>query len=86
MTWVWSRHRPIAPAFVVSGPSGVAVRDRLKRLTPEDDRVLRLVGAHLGTLASADLKTRCADGLGHSSDTWAARKRELTVQSSARWA
>ncbi|WP_431916955.1 IS200/IS605 family accessory protein TnpB-related protein [Nonomuraea jabiensis] len=78
--------RPIAPAFVVPGPTGVAVRDRLKHLTPEDDMVLRLVGAHLGALASADLKTRCADGLGHCADTWAARKRELTVQSSARWA
>ncbi|MEV4107184.1 IS200/IS605 family accessory protein TnpB-related protein [Nonomuraea sp. NPDC049695] len=78
--------RPIAPAFVVAGPSGVAVRDRLKRLTVEDDTMLRLVGAHLGALASADLKNRCADGLGHCADTWAARKRELTVQSSARWA
>ncbi|MEV4017937.1 IS200/IS605 family accessory protein TnpB-related protein [Nonomuraea angiospora] len=78
--------RPITPAFVVPGPSGVAVRDRLKHLTDEDDTVLRLVGAHLGALASADLKTRCADGLGHCAGTWAARKRELTVQSSARWA
>ncbi|MFI7632591.1 IS200/IS605 family accessory protein TnpB-related protein [Nonomuraea sp. NPDC049400] len=78
--------RAIAPAFVVPGPSGVAVRDRLKHLTPEDDEVLRLVGAHLGALASADLKTRCADGLGHCAATWAARKRELTEQSSARWA
>ncbi|MET7333123.1 IS200/IS605 family accessory protein TnpB-related protein [Nonomuraea sp. NPDC005650] len=78
--------RPIAPAFIVPGPSGVAIRDRLKHLTPADEQMLRLVGAHLGTLASADLKTRCADGLGHSTDTWAARKRELTVQSSARWA
>ncbi|MEV4017461.1 IS200/IS605 family accessory protein TnpB-related protein [Nonomuraea angiospora] len=78
--------RPIAPAFVVPGPSGVAVRDRLKHLTPEDDKLLRLVGAHLGALASADLKTRCADGLGHCAGTWAARKRELTALSSARWA
>jgi hypothetical protein len=78
--------RAIAPAFVVPGPSGVAVRDRLKHLIPADEQVLRLVGAHLGALASADLKTRCADGLEHCADTWAARKRELTVQSSARWA
>ncbi|MFI9838629.1 IS200/IS605 family accessory protein TnpB-related protein [Nonomuraea sp. NPDC051941] len=78
--------RPIAPAFVVPGPSGVAVRDRLKHLTPVDEQVLRLVGAHLGALASSDLKTRCADGLEHCAGTWASRKRELTVQSSARWA
>ncbi|MFI6732953.1 hypothetical protein ACIBI9_08470 [Nonomuraea sp. NPDC050451] len=78
--------RPIAPAFVVPGPSGVAVRDRLKHLTPADEQALRLVGAHLGAPASRDLKARCADGLERSSHTWAARKRELTVQSSARWA
>ncbi|WSW77105.1 transposase [Streptomyces sp. NBC_00996] len=62
------------------------MRDRLKHLTVEDERVLRLVGAHLGTLASRDLKARCADGLEHSADTWAARKRELTPLSSSRWA
>ncbi|MEV1175858.1 IS200/IS605 family accessory protein TnpB-related protein [Nonomuraea sp. NPDC049784] len=78
--------RLIAPAFVAPRPSGVAVRDRLKHLTVEDDKVLRLVGAHLGALASADLKTRCADGLGHCAEIWAARKRTLTALSSARWA
>ena len=78
--------RPIAASFVVSGPSGVAIRDRLKHLTPEDEQVLRLVGEHLGSLAVRDLKARCADGHEHSSRTWAARKRELTGQSSSRWA
>ncbi|MGW5215466.1 IS200/IS605 family accessory protein TnpB-related protein [Streptomyces sp. NPDC004051] len=78
--------RPIAAPFVALGPSGVAVRDHLKYLTPEDEKVLRLVGVHLGSLASKDLKARCMDGLEHSTDTWAARKRELTAQSSSRWA
>ena len=78
--------RPVAAPVVALGPSGVAVRDRLKHLTPEDEKVLRLVGAHLGSLASKDLKTRCRDGLEHSTDTWAARKRELTAESSSRWA
>ncbi|PZT75370.1 MULTISPECIES: IS200/IS605 family element transposase accessory protein TnpB [unclassified Streptomyces] len=78
--------RPIDAPFVAPGPSGVAVRDRLKHLTPEDDKVLRLVGEHLGNLASADLKTRCADGLEHSNETWAARKQGLTAASSSRWA
>ncbi|MBT2477328.1 IS200/IS605 family accessory protein TnpB-related protein [Streptomyces sp. ISL-94] len=78
--------RSVAPSFVVLGPSGVAVRDRLKHLTPEDEKVLRLVGEHMGSLASKDLKVRCADGLEHSTDTWAARKRELTPVSSSRWA
>ncbi|WP_435107576.1 IS200/IS605 family accessory protein TnpB-related protein [Nocardiopsis synnemataformans] len=48
--------------------------------------VLRALGAHLGSLASADLATRCADGTGHDKDTWATRKRELTPVSSSRWA
>jgi hypothetical protein len=78
--------RPIAAPFVVTGPSGVAARDRLKGLTVEDEKVLRLVGAHLGSLASKDLKARCVHGLEHSGDTWAARKRGLTGVSSSRWA
>ncbi|MEU6716562.1 hypothetical protein ABZ897_34295 [Nonomuraea sp. NPDC046802] len=78
--------RAIEVPFVAPGPSGVAIRDRLKNLTPEDEEVLRAVGRHLGSLASADLKRRCADGLAHSSQTWAARKRDLTAQSSSRWA
>ncbi|MFF2075921.1 IS200/IS605 family accessory protein TnpB-related protein [Kitasatospora sp. NPDC058162] len=78
--------RRIDAPFVSLGPSGVTVRDRLKGLTPEDERVLRLVGGHLGALASKDLKARCADGLEHGNQTWAARKRDLTVGSSSRWA
>jgi hypothetical protein len=61
--------RPIDAPFVAPGPSGVAIRDRLKHLTPGDEKVLRLVGEHLGTLASRDLAARCRDGNGHSTDT-----------------
>ncbi|MFF4374003.1 hypothetical protein ACFYZX_11425 [Nocardiopsis dassonvillei] len=64
----------------------MSVRDRLKGLTPRDETVLRAVGAHLGSLASTDLAARCADGSGHGKDSWAARKRELTAESSSRWA
>ncbi|SCF97614.1 transposase, IS605 OrfB family, central region [Streptomyces sp. MnatMP-M27] len=78
--------REVAAPFVASGPCGVAIRARLKTLTPEDEKVLTLVGAHLGSLASKDLKARCVDGLEHSARTWAARKRELTAASSSRWA
>ncbi|MET7778823.1 IS200/IS605 family accessory protein TnpB-related protein [Streptomyces mirabilis] len=78
--------RTVAESFVVSGPTGAAVRTRLKCLTPGDEKVLRLVGAHLGSLAAKDLAARCRDGLEHSVDTWAARKRELTPLSSSRWA
>ncbi|MGP4084544.1 IS200/IS605 family accessory protein TnpB-related protein [Streptomyces sp. KR55] len=78
--------REVAAPFVVPGPSGVAVRDRLKHLTADDEQVLRLVGDHLGSLASRDLKARCTAGLDHDGDAWAERKRVLTGQSSSRWA
>ncbi|WP_406724988.1 hypothetical protein [Streptomyces sp. GD-15H] len=63
----------------------MAIRTRLKLLTAADERVLRRMGAHLGTPASGDLKTRRHDGLGHDAGAWAARRRELTPASSARW-
>ncbi|MGW0880631.1 IS200/IS605 family accessory protein TnpB-related protein [Streptomyces sp. NPDC002671] len=78
--------RELAAPFVVPGPSGVAIRDRLKALTAADEKVLRLVGDHLGTLASRDLKARCTAGLDHDSEAWAERKRALTKESSSRWA
>jgi IS605 OrfB family transposase len=78
--------RPIADPFVALGPSGVSIRDRLKGLSPEDEKVLRLLGEYLGSLASRDLAVRCADGLEYSTQTWAARKRDLTGGSSSRWA
>ncbi|MFD7407189.1 hypothetical protein ACFV7R_31990 [Streptomyces sp. NPDC059866] len=36
----------MAAPFVVTGPSGVAIRDRIKGLTPEDEMVLRPAGDH----------------------------------------
>ncbi|WSP81308.1 transposase [Streptomyces sp. NBC_01235] len=64
----------------------MAIRTRLKDLASDDEKVLRLVGAHLGSLASEDLKARCRDGLEYSGEAWAVRKRELTPFSSSRWA
>ncbi|MBT2448272.1 transposase [Streptomyces sp. ISL-43] len=78
--------RVLSAPFVALGPAGVAVRTRLKGLTGGDEEVLVLVGAHLGSLASKDLAVRCRDGLDHSTDTWAMRKRGLTAGSSSRWA
>ncbi|WDZ88307.1 transposase [Nocardiopsis sp. HUAS JQ3] len=80
------RLRTLADPFLAPTPTGVSVRDRLKGLTPEDEAVLRAVGAHLGSLASTDLAARCLDGTSHHKDSWAARKRELTPESSSRWA
>ncbi|MFF8917199.1 IS200/IS605 family accessory protein TnpB-related protein [Streptomyces sp. NPDC015032] len=76
--------RELAAPFVVAGPCGVAVRDRLKHLTPRDEEVLRAVGEHQGRLASRDLRARCAGGLEHSAQTWASCKRDLTGVSSSR--
>ncbi|MFG2938361.1 IS200/IS605 family accessory protein TnpB-related protein [Streptomyces sp. NPDC048282] len=78
--------REVAAPFVVPGPSGVAVRTRLKGLTGGDEQVLCLVGDHLGSLASRDLKARCAAGPAHDAGRWAERKRVLTGESSSRWA
>jgi IS605 OrfB family transposase len=78
--------REIAAPFVVDPATGVCVRTRLKGLTGSDEAVLREVGAHLGRLASVDLAARVRAGLGHDKDAWAARKRDLTAKSTARWA
>ncbi|AEM86182.1 IS200/IS605 family accessory protein TnpB-related protein [Streptomyces violaceusniger] len=78
--------RRVAAPFVAPGPTGVAIRDSLKGLTGQDEEVLRLVGGLLGSLASRDLRARCAAGLDHDADQWARRKRALTGQSSSRWA
>ncbi|MER5442105.1 IS200/IS605 family accessory protein TnpB-related protein [Streptomyces sp. NPDC002790] len=80
------RLRELVAPFVVAGPSGVAVRTRLKGLSTRDVAVLERVGAHLGALAGGDLAVRCAQGLEHSGEAWAVRKRELTARSSSRWA
>jgi IS605 OrfB family transposase len=64
------------------------VRTRL-RLSPEDEAVLRAVGAHLGSLAGRDLAARCAEGRLDArgrARSRAARKRALTAESSSRWA
>ncbi|MEV7388961.1 MULTISPECIES: IS200/IS605 family accessory protein TnpB-related protein [unclassified Streptomyces] len=78
--------REVSAPFVVPGPSGVAIRTRLGHLSAADEKMLRMVGGHLGSLASRDLKTRCAAGLEHDTERWAQRKRVLTGESSSRWA
>jgi hypothetical protein len=87
MTRADAPFRPIRAPFVVQGATGVAIRDRLKNLTGQDERVLRAVGAHLGTLAARDLRAYTAPGFDRADPgQWAVRKRELTAGSSSRWA
>ncbi|MFD3926708.1 IS200/IS605 family accessory protein TnpB-related protein [Streptomyces sp. NPDC058614] len=77
--------RELAVPFVVPGPAGVAIRDRL-RVSESDAVVLAEVGVFLGSLAAGDLAERSRQGLTHDAAGWAVRKRELTGKSSARWA
>ncbi|WP_405612449.1 IS200/IS605 family accessory protein TnpB-related protein [Streptomyces sp. NBC_00076] len=77
--------RELVAAFVVPGPAGVAVRDRL-RVSESDAAVLAGVGMFLGSLAAGDLAVRSRQGPAHDAASWAVRKRELTGKSSARWA
>jgi hypothetical protein len=75
--------RSIAASFVVAPPGGARVRTRL-RPSLHDAAVLGVVGEYLGGLAGGDLARRCAVGPG--ADGRAERKRDLTAQSSSRWA
>jgi hypothetical protein len=88
--------RPWRGVKPVVGPCGVAISTRL-RTTPDDEQVLDLVAAHLGTLRRPDLARVCRpvavdpglDGeakRGVRRDRLNARKKALTTQSSARWA
>lgn len=77
--------RELAASFVVPGPAGVAIRDRL-RVSGADETVLCEVGAFLGSLAAEDLVVRSQQGAAPDAAAWAVRKRELTGRSSARWA
>jgi hypothetical protein len=55
------RLRRFAALFVAAAPSGARVRTRLA-VTEADAGVLAAVGAHLGSLAGADLAARCREG------------------------
>jgi hypothetical protein len=78
-----------------AGPAGVAITTRLL-VTPTDEIVLDAVAGHLGQLRRADLARAChpaslaAGTSGNQRQTHRdelnARKRDLTTQSSARWA
>ncbi|WP_405609296.1 hypothetical protein [Streptomyces sp. NBC_00076] len=77
--------RELAASFVVPGPAGVAIRDRL-RVSESDAAVLAEVGMFLSSLLAGDLAERSRQGVTHDAAGWAVRKRELTGRSSARWA
>ena len=78
--------RTIAAPFTVAAPGGARIRDRL-RLTPDDEKVLREAGEHLGRHQRADLAERVAMGRVGAKDTRrAGRKKKLTAVSSSRWA
>src|SRR5665811_1938445 len=80
--------RVLAESFVVSPPSGVTIKTRL-RPTPAEEQALREVGTFLGSLYRADLVTRLSQGKldAHGrAQSRKVRKKALTAQSSSRWA
>lgn len=80
--------REIAGPFVVAPSAGTRVRTRL-RVSGIDAAVLREVGGYLGSLASADLAARCAEGrldAKQRARSRQVRKQQLTAKSSSRWA
>ncbi|WP_216373053.1 hypothetical protein [Streptomyces tailanensis] len=78
--------RTIAPPFTVAAPSGARIRDRL-RVDVTDEKVLTLVGQHLGRHQRVDLAERVAIGPVPMKDNRRAeRKKKLTAVSSSRWA
>jgi hypothetical protein len=80
--------REVTGPFVVAPPAGMRVRTRL-RVSGADAGVLGEVGGYLGSLASADLAARCAEGrldAGQRARSRQMRKQELTAKSSSRWA
>src|ERR1035437_2590745 len=79
--------RVLAESFVVSPPSGVTIKTRL-RPTPAEEQALREVGTFLGSLYRADLVTRLSQGKldAHGrARSRKVRKKYLTAQSSSRW-
>ena len=80
--------REIADPFAGAPRAGARVRTRL-RGCGDDAAVLREVGGYLGSLASADLAARCAEGsldAEQRARSRQVRKQELTAKSSSRWA
>ncbi|MEU3556899.1 IS200/IS605 family accessory protein TnpB-related protein [Streptomyces fragilis] len=78
--------QPLRAPFVVREGTGCAIRTRLKDLNGQDVEVLRLVGGHLGSLASRDLRVYAQAGFERNNRSWAVRKQALTAACSSRWA
>ena len=73
---------------MAAAPAGARVRTRV-RVTDQDAHVLAAVGAHLGSLVSADLAARVREGRLDAAGRAASRrerKRKLTAGPSSRWA
>ena len=80
------RVRKISPPVLPIPPATTSIRTRIKDLSERDVTVLKVVGRHLGSLASLDLAERIRPGDAHDRHGWADRKRRLTPECSSRWA
>jgi hypothetical protein len=65
-------------------PVTTSIRTRIKDLSERDVTVLKVVGRHLGSLASLDLAERIRPGETHDRHDWADRKRRLIPECSSR--
>src|SRR5665647_2938310 len=78
--------RRIAESFVVAPPSGASTRTRLHPTAAEADG-LRQVGMYLGSRYRSDVVARSKIGVVPAKlNGRADRKRELTADTSSRWA
>lgn len=77
--------RKIEDPFVVAPPPGVSVKTRIRVTDEELGKVLE-IGMFLGALQREDLVNLLHRMSNGDDKAWAERKRDLTVESSARWA
>ena len=75
--------RQIKGAYLVSPPSGMAIKTRIVPTEPEE-LALRAIADHFGSLAGQDLVRAQKTGL--EAVSWPARKKLLSDESSSRWA
>lgn len=69
----------------INAPTGVAIKTRL-RLTDHENTVISELVDHLSSLRRKDLAERSRLAKNHTPQDFARRKRELTSESTSRWA
>jgi hypothetical protein len=76
---------PVKGAEQAPPVTTLRIRARV-RVNEEDLAVVRALSEHFSSLEARDVAARCALGKYQDKREWARRKREVTTQSSSRWA